>query len=387
MNLKNRKLFVCSLIILSVIMLASFLFSVVLASKPKVFADGECPAKAMVVIEASTGRVLEEKNKDDRLAMASTTKIMTALVTCKNTENFDEVVTIHDNAVGIEGTSMYLRKGEKLTVKELLFGLMLPSGNDAAMALAYHIGGGEEKFVEMMNAQASELGLKNTHFANPHGLDADGHYTSALDLALITAEGMKNDMFREIIATKNVRVTGSKENEPRLLSNKNRLLKTLDGCTGVKTGFTDNAGRCFVCSCNRDGMTLISVVLNCGPMFEESARLMNLCFEKFKMYGLLEPYAQGDSILVTNGDQEFVQTVTKHGFSYPLTDEEFQSVKIVRNQPEILDAPVVKEQKIGEIEIYLDKDLLFKENIYTMENVKSIKYLDKIWEIVDQWNI
>ena len=368
-------------------MLASFLFSVVLASKPKVFADGECPAKAMVVIEASTGRVLEEKNKDDRLAMASTTKIMTALVTCKNTENFDEVVTIHDNAVGIEGTSMYLRKGEKLTVKELLFGLMLPSGNDAAMALAYHIGGGEEKFVEMMNAQASELGLKNTHFANPHGLDADGHYTSALDLALITAEGMKNDMFREIIATKNVRVTGSKENEPRLLSNKNRLLKTLDGCTGVKTGFTDNAGRCFVCSCNRDGMTLISVVLNCGPMFEESARLMNLCFEKYKMRGLLEPYAQGDSILVTNGDQEFVQTVTKHGFSYPLTDEEFQSVKIVRNQPEILDAPVVKEQKIGEIEIYLDKDMLFKENIYTMENVKSIKYLDKIWEIVDQWNI
>lgn len=387
MNLKNRKLFVCSLIILSVIMLASFLFSVILASKAKVFADGECPAKAMVVIEASTGRVLEEKNKDDRLAMASTTKIMTALVTCKNTENFDEVVTIHDNAVGIEGTSMYLRKGEKLTVKELLFGLMLPSGNDAAMALAYHIGGGEEKFVEMMNAQASELGLKNTHFANPHGLDADGHYTSALDLALITAEGMKNDMFREIIATKNVRVTGSKENEPRLLSNKNRLLKTLDGCTGVKTGFTDNAGRCFVCSCTRDGMTLISVVLNCGPMFEQSARLMNLCFEKFKMYGLLEPYAQGDSILVTNGDQEFVQTVTKHGFSYPLTDEEFQSVKIVRNQPEILDAPVVKEQKIGEIEIYLDKDLLFKENIYTMENVKSIKYLDKIWEIVDQWNI
>lgn len=387
MNLKSRKLFVCCLIILSVIMLASFLFSVILASKTKVFADGGCPAKAMVVIEASTGRVLEEKNKNDRLAMASTTKIMTALVTCKNTENFDEVVTIHDNAVGIEGTSMYLRKGEKLTVKELLFGLMLPSGNDAAMALAYHIGGSEEKFVKMMNAQASELGLENTHFTNPHGLDADGHYTSAFDLALITAEGMKNDMFREIIATKNVRVTGSKKNEPRLLSNKNRLLKTLDGCTGVKTGFTDNAGRCFVCSCTRDGMTLISVVLNCGPMFEESARLMNLCFKKFKMHELLESYAQGDSILVTNGDQEFVQTVTKHGFSYPLTDEEYQSVKIVRNQPENLDAPVVKEQKIGEIEIYLDKDLLFKENIYTMENVKSIKYLDKIWEIVDQWNI
>lgn len=171
------------------------------------------------------------------------------------------------------------------------------------------------------------------------------------------------------------------------MSNKNKLLKTLEGCTGVKTGFTDNAGRCFVCSCTRDGMTLISVVLNCGPMFEESTKLLNTCFEKYKMREILEPYAQGENIKVSNGESDFVQTVTKHGFSYPLTDEEFNNIKIVRNQPEILDAPVVKEQKIGEIEIYLDKNLLFKENIYTIENVKSTKYLDKIWEIVDEWNI
>lgn len=386
MNLKNKKLFAICLIVLSFIMLASFLCSSIISAKSQVYAESSS-AKSMVVIEATTGRVLAEKNKDERLAMASTTKIMTALLTCKNTENFDEVVNVHDNAVGIEGTSMYLRKGEKLTVKELLFGLMLPSGNDAAMALAYHIGGSEEQFVEMMNEEAKELQLKNTHFANPHGLDADGHFTSANDLALITAEGMKNEMFRKIISTKNVRVTGSKENEPRFLSNKNRLLKTLDGCNGVKTGFTDNAGRCFVCSCERDGMTLISVVLNCGPMFEESAKLMNDCFEKYKMREVLEAYSQGDCIKVTNGESDIVQTVTKRGFSYPLTDEEYQNIKVVRNQPKILDAPVIKEEKIGEIEIYLDKNLLFKENIYTMENVKSTKYLDKIWEIVDEWNI
>lgn len=386
MNLKNRKIFVIGLIILAVIMISSFLCSSFLTSKNKVLAE-DCPAKSMVVIEADSRRVLNDKNKDERLAMASTTKIMTALVTCKNVKDFDEVVAINDNAVGIEGTSMYLKKGEKLTVKELLYGLMLPSGNDTAMALAYYVGGSEERFVEMMNEQAKELNLQNTHFANPHGLDAGGHYTSAYDLAIITAEALKNDTFKEIVSTKNIRVTGSKENEPRFLSNKNKLLKTLEGCTGVKTGFTDNAGRCFVCSCTRDGMTLISVVLNCGPMFEESAKLLNACFEKYKMREILEPYAQGENIKVSNGESDFVQTVTKHGFSYPLTDEEFNNIKIVRNQPEILDAPVVKEQKIGEIEIYLDKNLLFKENIYTMENVKSTKYLDKIWEIVDEWNI
>lgn len=386
MNLKNRKIFVIGLIILAVIMISSFLCSSFLTSKNKVLAE-DCPAKSMVVIEADSRRVLNDKNKDERLAMASTTKIMTALVTCKNVKDFDEVVAINDNAVGIEGTSMYLKKGEKLTVKELLYGLMLPSGNDAAMALAYYVGGSEERFVEMMNEQAKDLNLQNTHFANPHGLDAGGHYTSAYDLAIITAEALKNDTFKEIVSTKNIRVTGSKENEPRFLSNKNKLLKTLEGCTGVKTGFTDNAGRCFVCSCTRDGMTLISVVLNCGPMFEESTKLLNTCFEKYKMREILEPYAQGENIKVSNGESDFVQTVTKHGFSYPLTDEEFNNIKIVRNQPEILDAPVVKEQKIGEIEIYLDKNLLFKENIYTMENVKSTKYLDKIWEIVDEWNI
>lgn len=386
MNLKNRKIFVIGLIILAVIMISSFLCSSFLTSKNKVLAE-DCPAKSMVVIEADSRRVLNDKNKDERLAMASTTKIMTALVTCKNVKDFDEVVAINDNAVGIEGTSMYLKKGEKLTVKELLYGLMLPSGNDAAMALAYYVGGSEERFVEMMNEQAKELNLQNTHFANPHGLDADGHYTSAYDLAIITAEALKNDTFKEIVSTKNIRVTGSKENEPRFLSNKNKLLKTLEGCTGVKTGFTDNAGRCFVCSCTRDGMTLISVVLNCGPMFEESAKLLNACFEKYKMREILEPYTQGENIKVSNGESDFVQTVTKHGFTYPLTDEEFNNIKIVRNQPEILDAPVVKEQKIGEIEIYLDKNLLFKENIYTIENVKSTKYLDKIWEIVDEWNI
>lgn len=384
--MENKKIIIFMLIFMAIIMLFGTLPFGAFNSPIQVLAESTS-AKAMVVIEAKTGRVLCEKNKDERLAMASTTKIMTALITCNNTDNFDEVVEVNDNAVGIEGTSMYLRKGEKLTVKELLYGLMLPSGNDAAVALAYHIGGSEEKFVEMMNKEAEKLGLKNTHFANPHGLDEDGHYTSAYDLAIITAEAMKNDTFREVSRTKNITVSGSKINEPRFLHNKNKLLKTLDGCNGVKTGFTDNARRCFVCSCERNGMTLISVVLNCGPMFEESAVLMNSAFEKYKMREILPAYAQGEKILVLNGEKSEIQTGTKKGFSYPLTDEEYRNINIVRNQPEAIEAPIEKETEIGEVEIYLNKDLIFKEKIYTMESVKSTKYLDKIWEIVDEWNI
>ena len=367
-------------------MAVSFIFSCIL-SPQNVIAEGETSAKAMVVIDANTKRVLKEKNKETELAMASTTKIMTALVTIKNVKNLDEIVNINDNAVGIEGTSMYLRKGEKLTVRELLFGLMLPSGNDAAMALAYHVGKSEENFVNMMNEQAKALNLKHTHFANPHGLDAEGHYTSAYDLAVIAAEALKFDAFKEIVTTKHIKVTGSKENEPRFLSNKNKLLKTLNGCNGVKTGFTDNAGRCFVGSCERDGLTLVCVVLNCGPMFEDCARLIEECFKKYKLREILLPYAESDEIAVENGEKLYVKTGTKHGFTYPLSDEEYLRLKIVKDCPESLQAPIKRDQIIGKIEIYLDNNLLFSENVYTIEDVKSIKYLDKIWEVVDNWNI
>ncbi|MBO4412951.1 MAG: D-alanyl-D-alanine carboxypeptidase [Clostridia bacterium] len=383
--MENKKfLFVCifTLLVLMIANCLNFSFS----TKP-FSAEEESPAKAMVLIEKNSLRVLKEKNKDERLAMASTTKIMTALLTCENTSNFDEIVLVNDAAIGIEGTSMYLKKGEKFTVKELLLGLMLPSGNDAAMALAYHIGGSEEKFVEMMNEKAKELNLKNTHFANPHGLDADGHYTSAYDLAVITAQAMQNEMFREIVFTKNATAHGSDQSQPRYFHNKNRCFKFLDGCTGVKTGFTDNAGRCFVCSAKRDGMELIAVVLNCSPMFEECARVIEDGFKKYKLYSLVDEYFVGGEIKVNFGEKDSVKTITKSKFCYPLTEDEYLKINIVRNQPESLEAEVEKDKPIGVLEIYLGDKLLSKQDIYTLENIKSVKYLDKIWEVVDNWNV
>ncbi len=255
-------------------------------------------AKSMALIERDSGRLLYQKNSDHKLAMASTTKIMTALVAIKNCTNFDEKFKVDPRAVGIEGTSLYLHKDEEKSVRELLYGLILPSGNDAAMALACRIAGGQEEFCKMMNEEAKRLGAVNTNFVNPHGLDEEGHYTTAYDLALITAEGMKNEIFRDIVATKKITVSGNEEVSAKFLKNKNKLLWSLEGCNGVKTGFTDNAGRCFVGSVEKDGMTLICVVLNCGPMFEEVEKFINIGFENYKIYDLLPAYSLNGEILL-----------------------------------------------------------------------------------------
>lgn len=343
-------------------------------------------AKASVVIEASTNRVLSENNKDMELAMASTTKIMTALITLENCPNLDEKVDIDNRSVGIEGTSIYLRKGESLTVKELLYGLILASGNDASLALAYHVGKGNlDTFVSLMNEKVKELNLHHTSFANPHGLDAKNHYTSAYDLAVITSCAMKNENFREICSTKFAQITGNEAVGSRYLRNKQRLLKTLEGCNGVKSGFTDNAGRCLVTSCKRNNMEVISVVLNCPDMFEESARLINDAFVEYKMVQVLEPYNFITTIPLEDAKLDGVKVFSRKEFCYPLNEEEKTKITIEKELPDILSAPVEKEQKVGKISVYFDKNLIFEEDILTMESAESTDVKDKIEDIIEKW--
>lgn len=343
-------------------------------------------AKASVVIETSTNRVLSENNKDIELAMASTTKIMTALITLENCPNLEEIVDIDNRSVGIEGTSIYLRKGEKLSVKELLYGLILASGNDASLALAYHVGKGDlNTFVNLMNEKVKSLNLKHTSFANPHGLDAENHYTSAYDLAIITSEAMKNDDFREICSTKFTQISGNEAVGNRFLRNKQRLLKTLEGCNGVKSGFTDNAGRCLVTSCKRNNMEVIAVVLNCPDMFEESARIINDAFVEYKMIKILEPYNFITTIPLEDSKLDGVKVFSMKEFSYPLKEEENSKVTIEKELPDILSAPVEKEQKVGKISVYFDKDLIFEEDILTMESAESTDIKDKIEDIIEKW--
>lgn len=349
-----------------------------------VFAENFC--KASVVIEENSGRVLSQNNKDERLAMASTTKIMTALVVLNNCNDLQEKVLIDDRAVGIEGTSMYIRKNEVLTIEELLYGLILPSGNDAAMALAYFVGKGNlQSFVDLMNQTATDLKLANTHFDNPHGLDSKNHYTSAYDLAIITSKAMQNKTFREIVSTKIKQISGNSEVKNRFLRNKQKLLKTLDGCNGVKSGFTDNAGRCLVTSCVRDGMEVICVVLNCPNMFEESAKLINDAFENFSLETIIEPYYYISNIKVENGTKDEVKVYSMKSCKYPLKTTEKTLINIETEIEESLVSPIKKEQIVGKIKVYFENELIFSENIYTMESVDSKDIQDKLKDIINEW--
>ena len=385
--MKTRKLKKIIYFIVLAFLFSSFLVGALMPRPIAVQAEGlnvACSAKGMAVLEMKTGRVLASKNMDAQLKMASTTKIVTALTVINNCENLDEPFKISDKAVGIEGTSIYLRKNEVLTVRELLYGLMLRSGNDASVALALHCADSIEDFAEMMNQTALDCGAKNSHFVNPHGLDADGHYTTAYDLALITTKALQNETFKEIVSTKNYRISGG-EQGTRYLVNKNRLLNSLDGCIGVKTGFTNGAGRCLVSAVERDGETIVCVVLNCGPMFEESANLLNEAFKKYQNVEVLKSYNYICNIPVIDGEKNKVRVYNPQGFSYPLTLEEQALINVDYDLPNQLKAPIKAETKVGTATVYLGDKVLFKTDILTMEDVESDAIINKIKDIIDKF--
>lgn len=349
------------------------------------FAQANCTAKSMVVIDADSSRILYNKNENQKLPMASTTKIVTALTVLNNCNNINKEIKIDNRAVGITGTSIYLKYDECLTVKELLYGMMLPSGNDAATALAYYVGGDIPNFCKLMQKTANDVGAYNSSFKNPHGLDEDGHYTTAYDLALISAKALENEVFKEIVTTKSTRIKGSTEGSYRYLKNKNKLLNTLDGCVGVKTGYTGKAGRCLVSAVERNGFKTVCVVLNCGPMFEESFTLLNDVYNEYTNIEILPSYKIHRSILVDDGKQESVKLFTKRAFSYPLTKDELKNLEIKYNLPNSISAPVKKDTIVGELKIYLNNHLLFSEKIYTMDSVKKIGVWSSIIDIISSW--
>lgn len=371
------------LIITVLLLVISFVYCQ--CPKKLAFAETGTTAKAMSLIDSTSGRQLYGKNESIRLPMASTTKIVTALTVLVNCDNIEKEIQVDDRAVGILGTSIYLKKGEKMTIKELLYGMMLPSGNDAATALAYSIGGSMENFCNMMNKTAQSVGAFNSNFKNPHGLDEDGHYTTALDLAKITASALKNDIFKEIVTTKNYRIRGSSEGTYRYLKNKNRLLSTLDGCIGVKTGYTGKAGRCLVSATSRDDFCLVCVVLNCGPMFEESEGLLNLAYKEYSLQSVIEPYSVIREIQVEDGRDATINVYNKRGFKYPLKKDEDDKIYIEYLLPNSIKAPINKDESVGTINIYLDNCLLFCEKIYTISSVKKVGVWGNIKDIASGW--
>ena len=256
------------------LLLSAVAIIVTFGSANTFYADAS--ASAEIAMELETGTVLKESNADLKLPMASTTKIMTAIIIVEDC-NLDEVITVPDEAVGVEGSSIYLKKQEQIDIKDLLYGLMLRSGNDSAAALAIHHSGSIEKFVEVMNARAQEWGATSTHFKNPSGLPDDEHYTTARDLCNIARHAMQNPTFKEVVSTK------SYKGNFRSFVNKNKMLYNYPGANGVKTGYTVKAGRCLVTSAERDGMDVITVVLNCPDMYAKSASMLDSCFKDYRL--------------------------------------------------------------------------------------------------------
>lgn len=277
----------------------SFIIALALISGSSVLAAAPADsASASIVLDADSGRVLCSKNADARKLIASTTKIMTALVVLDHCDP-EEAVTVLPEHAAIEGSSMYLRPGGDYTVRDLLYGMMMASGNDAAAALACHCGGDIPGFAALMNEKAAALGLENSSFENPHGLDGESHYSSAYDLALITREAMKNELFAQIVSTKTQAIGD------QTYVNHNKLLWNYEGCIGVKTGYTMAAGRTLVSCAERDGLRLICVTLSDGDDWKDHAALYDWAFSAYEYRGLM-PMGEISRVPVISGERDSV---------------------------------------------------------------------------------
>ncbi len=344
------------IIISQILLIFLFCFKVQNTAFGATVSKGEC------VMEVSSGRILYSSNEDVKLPIASTTKILTALTVI---ENFDlnKVITVPKQATLIEGSSIYLKEGERLTALELLYGLMLRSGNDCAYTLASTLTSYDE-FIKLMNDTATKLGCKNSNFVNPHGLHDDNHYSSAKDLCLITCYAMKNKTFRKIVSTKKISISNEFYDYKRVLINKNKLLYNLDGCNGVKTGYTKKAGRCLVTSCNQNGFEVVSVVINSPDMYNRTTELINNSYKNYKMYKLVDKDEICDKVYKTDDGKIFTVDINK-SFYYPLTKDELKDLKITingQNSQNYFKNP----SSFGVFEIFLKNKLIFSQNIYTI---------------------
>jgi len=339
-------------------------------------------ARSSILMDRDSGRILYSHNAHTKLPEASTTKIMTALVAIEY-GNLDEKVKVNNKSVGVEGSSIYLQKDEEISLRDLVYGLMLRSGNDAANAIAYHISGSVEGFCKLMNYKAKKIGAVNTNFTNPHGLHNDNHYTTAYDLALITREALKNEEFRKISST--VKWVSDRDTN-KYFYNKNKTLWQYKDGDGVKIGFTKKAGRCLVSSATRENMQLIAVVLNDGNWFNDCYALLDYGFNNYNREVIVPNNKLIKEINIINGQKDTLVVKTQREIAYPLKQNEINEIKKVVNIPESIKAPIKKDQKIGTISVFLnDKlinnlDLLSNESIDAKTNMqKAIEFMKNIF--------
>ncbi len=328
-------------------------------------------AYSAVLIEAESGDIIYEKDAHSRRGMASTTKIMTALCAMERLP-LDTVVTVPQAAVGVEGSSVYLKEGEKLTLEELLYAVMLQSANDAAAAVAIATAGSIEGFAELMNAKAREMGLCDTHFENPHGLDGERHYTTAYELAKIAAHALENEDFARICATVKHTVPATEGSCARVLTNHNRLLRTYDDIVGVKTGFTKKCGRTLVSAAKRGDITLICVTLNDGNDWQDHRTMLDYGFELYESVSLAEAGQYRFELPVVGGEKATVRAENREALALTLAKNHGE-ISVKTELPRFIYAgqkterPVGKlrffegGREIGSLPLYLAEEIAVKE--------------------------
>lgn len=342
------------------------------------YANTDLSAKAAVLIDADSGRILYSKNMHDSLPQASTTKITTALVVLENM-GLNKKIQIPKNFINPGESGICLEPGEIHTVENLLYSLLLKSANDAATALAISTAGSESGFIEMMNKRVRRLGLNDTHYENPHGLHHDNHYSSAYDLAMIAREALKNEKFRSFITTRCQTIPWPGHDYSRIVYNGNKLLNRYQGADGVKTGYTKQAGSCLVGSATRNGLQLIAVVLNSNQMYGDVSQLLDFGFNNYRKISYYEKGQTVRTISIKGGEQQKLQLIAEEHVSLAVKPEEISQVEYNVNIPQKVYAPVKKGESIGNITVKLKNNVNMKVKLIAGENINSKSMFLYLW--------
>lgn len=362
-----------------ILLMINFLFIPVVSAEDLKLAEN---AKSAILIEASTGEILFEKNADERLVPASMTKMMSMLVIIEAIENGDlkwnQEIQVSENASSMGGSQILLETGEKMSVRDLFKGVAIASGNDAVVALAEAVAGTEDAFVQKMNDKAKELGLKNTNFKNPHGLDTANHYSSARDMSLIAKELVKHEKVLEFTS---VYEDYLRENTDRKiwLVNTNKLVRFYDGVDGLKTGFTEGAGYCLTATAKKDGMRVIAVVMgeaDSKTRNQEVSEMLDYAFAQYKLENLLEDGYSLGKYKVYNGKAEFVTVIPKDGATILRKKGEKSSKATYEADVYELKAPLKKGDVVGSLKIKEDGKVIRKVKLTVDKNVKKANYLE-----------
>lgn len=331
-------------------------------------------AKSAVLIDGASGRILYEHNAYEKLPMASTTKIMTGLLSCESGK-LNETVKVSAFASGTEGSSLWLKIGEKQTLEDLTYGLMLKSGNDAAVAIAEYLGGNIDAFSLLMNKKAREIGALNTNFENPHGLNAEKHYTTAYDLALIAREAMKNKKFRQIVSTKTYSIPMQGEKWDRALKNHNKLLWRYEGCNGVKTGYTSEAKRCLVSSAKKGKQELICVTLNASDDWNDHTFLLDYGFDNYKTERIIKKGKKAATFTYNKEYEKKVNLIAKSDFS--IAKKETEEI-VTAVEYASLKAPAKKGSAGAYLHIFCNGKEIGKIELVTEKNIEIPKLMEKL---------